>query len=171
MFKSKGVNKHEVEALEAEASKLEAHGQYAQAAGNYARVAEAYLDDNVLIHARYCHEAFRMWLKAKDAPSALEQAQAVLRVLDDTGWLKKSMEEVLGLTQMIDEMKTAGYGAEAGTFAGELNEKLGELGLMLRPAPTPHATTPCPSCGAPLPTSSAGNEVKCPFCGYVLPVG
>jgi len=171
MFKSKVVNKHEIEALRAAASKLQEHGQYAEAAENYARAAEAYLEENPLIYAGYCHEAFRMWLKAKSIENALRQAHAAFHVLDDAGWLKKSMEEVLGLKQMIDEMKAAGYDAEAGTFASELNEKLGEFGLMLKPAFERHAITMCPSCGAPLPLTSAGNEVTCTFCGYVVPAG
>ena len=50
MFKSKVVNKHEIEALRAAASKLQEHGQYAEAAENYARAAEAYLEENPLIY-------------------------------------------------------------------------------------------------------------------------
>lgn len=170
MFKSfsKGVNKHKVEALEQEASKFQAHGQYAEAAGNYALMSAAYQDDNVLIYVGYCHEAFRMWLKAKDAGKALQQAHAVFHVLDDTGWLKRSMEQVLDLKLMIDELKAAGYTDEADTFAGELNQKLGEFGLMLKPVSTGHAPAVCPSCGAPLPRSAAGDEIICPFCGYVV---
>jgi hypothetical protein len=167
VFKGKAVNKHVVEALEDAASKFQAHSQYAEAAENYSRVAAAYLDDNVLIYARYCHEAFRMWLKAKKVENALQQAQAAFRVLDDTGWLKKSMEEVLDLKQMIDELKAAGYNAEADTFARGFNDKLGEFGLMLKPVPGEHETTNCPECGAPLPRANADDEIKCSFCGYV----
>jgi primosomal protein N' len=157
-----------VDALEDEASKYQAHGQYAEAAENYARVAAAYLDDNVLIYARYCHEAFRMWLKAKNVEKALQQAQAAFRVLDDTGWLKKSMEQVLDLKLMIDELKAAGYSAEAELFAQRLNEKLGEFGLMLKPVPGDHKPTNCPACGAPLPYAKPGNEIMCSYCGFVI---
>jgi hypothetical protein len=173
LFKSlgKGVNKHKIEALEEEALKFQAHGQYAEAAGNYELMATAYQDDNVLIYAGYCHEAFRMWLKAKDGGKALQQAHAAFHVLDDTGWLKKSMEQVLDLKLMIDELKAAGCNDEADTFAGELNEKLGEFGLMLKPASTGHAPAICPSCGAPLPRTVAEDEIKCPFCGYMVGTG
>lgn len=168
MFKGKTMNKQMIKALEDEASKFQAHGQYAEAAQDYARVAAAYLDENALIYARYCHEAFRMWLKAKDVENALQQAQDVFRVLDDTGWLKRSMEQVLDLKLMIDELRAAGYRAEADTFAHAFNEKLGEFGLMLKPVSEGQESTSCPACGAPLPHSTAGEEMKCSFCGYVI---
>lgn len=173
MFKGigKGVNKRKIEALEEEASKFQSHGQYAEAAGNYEQMAAAYLDSNTLIYAGYCHEAFRMWLKAKNADRALVRAHAAFHVLDDTGWLKRSMEEVLDLKLMIDELRAAGYNDEAEAFAGELNKKLGEFGLMLKPTSADHVPTVCPSCGAPLPRSMAGDELKCPFCGYVIQAG
>jgi hypothetical protein len=167
-FMGKGVE-HRVEALQAEASKFQAHGQYAEAAGNYEQMAAAYQDSNSLIYASYCHEAFRMWLKAKNADRAMQPAHASFHVLDDTGWLKRSMEEVLDLKLMIDELRSAGYSDEAEAFAGELNEKLGEFGLMLKPASAGHGPAICPSCGAPLPRSTSDDEVKCPFCGYIIP--
>ena len=58
-FISKGVDKRKIETLRAEASKFQSHGQYAEAAGNYEQMAAAYQDDNSLIYAGYCHEAFR----------------------------------------------------------------------------------------------------------------
>jgi len=162
------MNKNMIRAMEEAASKCQAQGQYSEAAENYARAAAAYLDDNALIYAQYSHEAFRMWLKAKNAANALQQARAVFRVLDDTGWLKKSMEEVLDLKQMIDEFNAADFGAEGDTFASEFNEKLGEFGLMLRPRPGPQLRATCPECGAPLPHFLDGDEIKCSFCGYVM---
>jgi hypothetical protein len=168
-FMGKGVDKHKVETLQAEASKFKAHGQHAEAAGCYEQIAAVYQDDNTLIYAGYCHEAFRMWLKAKNVDKALGQAHAAFHALDDTGWLKRSMEQVLDLKLMIDELKAAGYSDEAEAFAGELNEKLAEFGLMLKPASTGHGPAICPSCGAPLPRVVVGDEIKCPFCGYVVP--
>ena len=57
MFKRGAVDKRLVKTLEDEVSKLQAHGQYAEAAEVYARLAAAYLDDNALIYAGYCHRA------------------------------------------------------------------------------------------------------------------
>jgi hypothetical protein len=168
MFKSSFFKKRELEALEEEARKFQSRGRYAEAAENYARIAQAYLEENPLIYANHCHEAFRMWLKAKEPAKALEQAQALFHILDDTGWLKRSMEQVLDLKLMIDEFKTAGYLAEAETFARGLNDKLAEFGLMLRP--DGHIPSICPSCGAQLPHFEAREEVKCSFCGYVAQI-
>jgi len=162
------MNKHLIRAMEEAASKYRAQGQYVEAAENYDRVAAAYLDDNALIYAQYSHEAFRMWLKARNAANALQQARAMFRVLNDTGWLNKSMEEVLGLKQMIDEFNAADFGTEADVFAHEFSQKLGEFGLMLKPRTGQPPTPTCPECGAPLPRFADGDEIKCSFCGYVV---
>jgi hypothetical protein len=169
LFKRRAVNKHKIEALNEAASRFLARGQFAEAAENYEQAAAAFLDDNVLIFVRYSHEAFRTWLKAKTVERALQQAHEALRVLDASGWLKKSMEEVLDLKQMIDELEAAGYGAEADAFARELDEHLSEVGLMLKPRSARRPLTVCPACGAPLPDPSRGDEMKCSFCGFVVP--
>jgi hypothetical protein len=76
-----------------------------------------------------------MWLKAAEPGNALKLAREIMRVLDDTGWLKRSMEQVLDLKAMIDEFKAAGYSAESSALAQDLNRKLDLLGLMLKPGP------------------------------------
>jgi hypothetical protein len=167
MFKRDGVDKRLVRTLEEEVSKLQTHGQYAEAAEVYAQLAAAYLDDNVLIYAGYCHESFGMWLKARDVEKALTQAHNAFRVLDDAGWLSKSMEQVLDLKQMIDELKAGGYPDEANAFAQELDEKLAEFGLMLRPVSAGKLPANCPACGASLPYSPLADEITCASCGHV----
>jgi LSD1 subclass zinc finger protein len=164
---SKGIDKRAVKALQDDISKFQTHGQYADAAEAYARLAVMYLDDNPLIYAGYCHDAFRMWLKAENVENALIQANNAFRVLDDAGWLRRSMEQVLDLKQMIDELKAGGNFAEAASFANELDIKLAEFGLMLRPASGGKLPTICPACGAPLPYSSSADEIKCPSCGHI----
>jgi hypothetical protein len=164
---SKGIDKRAIKALQDDVSKFQTHGQYAEAAETYARLAAMYLNDNPLIYAGYCHDAFRMWLKAKDVENALLQAHNAFRVLDDAGWLRRSMEQVLDLKQMIDELKAAGYPAEANSFANELDRKLAEFGLMLRPVSGGKLPTICPACGAPLPYSNFEDEIKCSSCGHI----
>jgi hypothetical protein len=160
-------SKRKIDALGEEAARLKAHAQYAEAAEIYARLAVEYLDENALIYAGYCHDAFNMWLKAKNIENALQQANNAFQVLDDGGWLKRSMEQVLDLKQMIAEMNEAGFPAEADSFADKLNNKLAEFGLMLRPVSSGKMPSICPACGAPLPHSYEG-ETKCSFCGYVI---
>jgi hypothetical protein len=164
----KGINKRAVKALENDISKFQTRGQHAEAAETYARLAAMYLDDNPLIYAGYCHGSFRMWLKAGDVENALLQAHNAFRVLDDAGWLKRSMEQVLDLKLMIDELIAGGYSAEANSFANDLDGKLAEFGLMLRPVSESKLPEICPACGAPLPNSKFVDEIKCSSCGYII---
>jgi hypothetical protein len=168
---SRGVDKRAVKALQDDIVKFQTHGQYAEAAEAYARLAAMYLDDNPLIYAGYCHDSFRMGLKAENVENALIQAHNEFRVLDDTGWLRRSMEQILDLKQMIDELQAGGYSAEADSFANELDRKLAEFGLMLRPVSDGKLPEICPACGAPLPYSNAVDEVKCPSCGHITRAG
>lgn len=156
---------HEV--LTAEACKVEAHGQYAEAAENYARAGAVYLDENLLIYARYCHDHVKSWIKAKEPGKAVNQAQEIFHVLFDTELLKRSMEQVLMLKQIIDEFNEANFTEEARTFASLLNTKLAELGLMLKPSGTQHPSQ-CPPCGAQPPRTESGKETTCSFCGYIV---
>jgi hypothetical protein len=170
MFTGKFFKKRELGALAEEARTLQSHGRYAEAAEKYSGVASGYLEENPLIYASYSHQAFRMWLKARNGARALEQARAVLQVLDDTGWLKQSMEQVLDLILMIDEFRLAGNTVEADSFAGNLNNRLAEFGLMLKPSGGEARLSICPACGAQLPHADPGEELRCSFCGYIVPV-
>ena len=169
MFKNIFSKKDDNETLEEEARKLEGHGQYAEAAEKLVRVAGTYVDENPLIYARYCQRAVQLWIKAKESGKALQQAQEMFQLLDNTGWLKRSMEKVLDMKSIIDEFKAANYTDEAKTFADLLNNKLKEFGLMLKPSGAHHPSQ-CPSCGAQLPHAEMSEEITCSFCGYVIQV-
>ena len=161
-----GKENHEV--LTAEACKFEAHGQYAEAAENYVRAGAVYLDEkNHLIYARYCHDAVKSWIKAKEPGKAVNQAQEIFHVLDDTELLKKSMEQVLMLKQITDEFNEANFTEEARIFASLLNTKLAEFGLMLKPFGMQYPSQ-SPSCGAQLPRTESGKETTCSFCGHII---
>ncbi len=168
MFGHHGPDRRQVEGLQSEARAFEAHKQYAEAAGSYTRLAAAYQEENVLICAGYHHDALRLWLKAGLPGQAVQSAETAFRLLDDAGWLEKSMEQVLDLKKVIDELNAAGYAAEAGAFAQKLDARLAAFGLMLRPAAQAPLPQVCPSCGAALPASFQATEVTCAFCGWVV---
>ena len=169
LFKHKKLSEKEIDALEDQASSLSLGGQTAEAARAYEKVAEAYLGDNNLIFANTCYTAFKLWLKAGDSKEALRLAERSLKVLDDSAWLEKSMEQWLQLKQMMDEMKAAGYQAEAQALAQKMNGKLAKLGFMLRPVEPEKPPTICPACGADLPETTPGERTVCSYCGYRVP--
>src|SRR5438270_10301885 len=91
-----------------EADRFLREGKYAEAAGVYQRMAEEILPHNELIYASDCHDAFRMWLRAKRSAEAVEPARSALRVLSDTDWLGNSSDAVDDLCQMVTELHAAG---------------------------------------------------------------
>jgi hypothetical protein len=103
ILKPKPVDKRQIAALEDEAEEAQTHGDFPRAAAAYMKAAADYLDDNALIYAQYCHQAFLVWLKAKQPDRALNLARQVLKVMDDSNWLKNSMDEVLDLKLMVYE--------------------------------------------------------------------
>lgn len=165
-----------------EASDLEYNGKYGEAAEVYARLAAEQGKSNELIYAIYIHDAFNLWLKAKEIDKAIAQAREVLRVLSDSGWLKKSDDTVNDLSQMVGELYVAGYTAEADTFSREINAELVAQGLapMSGSITTASSTASsktgvlpvnCPDCGGPLPDSGSTDVVKCIYCGSVIHAG
>ena len=168
LFTHKKLSEKEIDALEDRASSLSFSGQTAEAARAYEQVAEAYLGDNNLIFANTCYTAFKLWLKADDSKEALRLAERSLKVLDDSGWLEKSMEQWLQLKQMMDEMKSAGHPAESQALADRMNVKLAKLGFMLLPSGPEKPPTVCPACGADLPETAPGKTIVCSYCGYRL---
>ena len=165
-----------------EASGLEYDGKYGEAAEVYVQLAAEEGKSNELIYALYCRDAFNLWIKAKNIDKAMAQARDVLRVLSDTGWLKKSDDTVNDLSQMVGELYVAGYTAEADTFSKEINQELVAQGLapmsVSDKAAGSAATSKagklpaiCPDCGGPLPDSGGEDEVKCPYCGSVIRAG
>jgi hypothetical protein len=172
--RSRRINKALDEALS-----LERDGKYAEAATVYARMADEFIVDNPLIYQLYAHDSFRMWLKAKDIDNALRQADTVLRVLSDTGWIGRSDEAVDDLSKMVGELYVGGYVAEAGALSDEINQQLKAHGVpplrdfpeapgaaaVPRAGPSPSI---CPQCGGALPRSDGAEEITCPYCGTII---
>jgi hypothetical protein len=162
-----------------EALSLERDGKYTEAAAVYTRMAGEYIADNPLIYQLYSHDSFRMWLKAKDVENALRQAETVLRVLSDTGWISRSDDAVDDLSKMVGELYVAGYVTEAAALSDKINQQLKAHGVpllkvypenpgapaALRPGPS---ASICPQCGGSLPVSNGAGEIRCPYCGSII---
>jgi hypothetical protein len=162
-----------------EALSLERDGKYTEAATVYTRMADEYIADNPLIYQLYSHDSFRMWLKAKDVENALHQAETVLRLLSDTGWISRSDDAVDDLSKMVGELYVSGYVTEAGELSDEINQQLKAHGMpLLKVYPESPAAAPaprtglspaiCPQCGGALPLSQGAEEVRCPYCGSII---
>jgi len=158
---------------------LDRDGKYTEAAAVYTRMADEFIVDNPLIYQLYSHDSFRMWLKAKDVHNALRQADAVLRVLSDTGWIVRSTDAVDDLSKMVGELYVGGYVTEAGALSDEINQQLKAHGvppLKVSPETPAAAATPragpsasiCPQCGGSLPFSNGAGEIRCPYCGTII---
>jgi hypothetical protein len=162
-----------------EASDLDYNGKPGEAAEVYAKLAAEEGKSNELIYALYSRDAFKLWLKAKEIDKAMAQARDILRLLSDTGWLKRSDDTVSDLSQMVGELYVAGYTTEADTFSKEINAELVAEGLAPMSGSdkaTGSAATSkagklpsiCPDCGGPLPDAGGKDEVKCVYCGSII---
>lgn len=152
-----------------EAYRFKHAGNFAAAAGVYERLAADSLPDNELIYEDDCHDAFRMWLKAKNVDSALIQARNALRVISDSDWLSMSSDTVDDLCKMVGELYVAGYATAADAFEREINEQLVAHNLPPR-SETKHGLFPttCPQCGGALPFTYSDVSLTCPFCSCVI---
>ena len=168
MFKHNGFDKRLADQLENKAALAQSHGEIADAALYTVQAARVYRDENALIAARLYHKAFSLYLKARQVEDALRQATDSFHMLDYTGWLGKSMEQVLDLKEMIGELRSAGFQREAEQFSDLFNQKLGEFGLMLKPDGNLPLPVVCPSCGAALPNPTPDGEMRCTFCGHLV---
>jgi rubrerythrin len=161
-----------------EATDLDYDGKPGESAEVYAKLAAEEGESNELIYALFSQNAFKLWLKAKEIDKAMAKARDILRVLSDSGWLKKSDDTVNDLSQMVGELYVAGYTAEADTFAKEINAALVAQGLAplasadktAGPATAKPGKLPsiCPDCGGPLPEAGDQDQVLCPYCGSVI---
>lgn len=167
MFHHNGFDKRTADQLEDKASQAQARGEIGDAALFTVQAARLYRDENALIAARLYHKAFSLYLKARQVDDALRQANDSFHMLDYSGWLEKSMEQVLDLKEMIGELRCAGFQHEAAQFAGILNHKLSQFGLMLIPDGAAPLPSVCPTCGAALPNPTPDGEVRCSFCGHL----
>ena len=155
-----------------EAYRFKKAGNFAAAAGVYEGLAADSLADNELIYEGDCHDAFQMWLQAKNIDNALAQARNALRVTSDCRCLVWSDSTVDDLCKMVGELYVAGYATAADAFAKEINERLIALGLPAR-LETKHAKFPitCPQCGGTLPFTYSDDNLTCPFCSSVIHAG
>jgi hypothetical protein len=162
-----------------EALSLDRDGKYAEAAVVYTRMAGEYITDNPLIYQLYSHDSFRMWLKAHNVEDALAQAEAVLRLLSDTGWIGRSDDAVDDLSKMVGELYVGGYVTEAGALSDKINQQLKAHGVpLLKVSPESAAAAPapraglspaiCPQCGGALPLFNGAEVIRCPYCGSII---
>ena len=127
------------------------------------------LQYNELIYEGDCHDAFLMWLAARNVDNALAQARNALRVISDSGWLSMSDGTVDDLCKMVGELYVAGYATAADTFFREINEQLVAHNLPPR-TEARHGKFPatCPQCGGTLPFTNSDESLTCPFCSCVI---
>lgn len=152
---------------------LEKEKKYAEAAGVYARFAPELLAQNELAYCTFCEYAFEMYVKAKEPAKALEQAQNILRVLSEKGWLKYSAGEKAEIPlKMVPVLRGAGYHREADLLTKEVNRELEKHELPPRGKIAPQTKNKFPSscrnCGASLPFSPYREVIKCSYCKAVI---
>jgi LSD1 subclass zinc finger protein len=151
-----------------EAYDLKSAGKYAEAAAVYERLAAEILSSNELIYSNDLLDAIRIWILDRNIKKAMDNARSVLKVLNDSGWLKRSESSTEKLTAIIGELQVAGYSDEAETFSNEVNERLTAVGRSLGSiAKRPESSTfpsLCPHCGGKLVWTEGASSIKCPFC-------
>jgi hypothetical protein len=152
-----------------QAYEFKKQGKLAEAAGVYERLAEDSFQYNLLIYGGDCHDAFKLWLEAKNIDNAMREARKALHALSEKSWLKMSTSAVDELSKMVGELYVSGYATAADTFAREINEQLVLNGLPpqleIRRGKFP---TTCAQCGGALPFTYSESSIPCPFCGAVV---
>jgi hypothetical protein len=147
---------------------------YATAAKEYASRASLELDDNELIFADDCLDSAKDWIKAGNREEALNEARRALQgfMLDD--WLKDDDdgEYLKELTDMVGDLRRAGFNHEADAFLTDINNALIKLGqkpvsLLVMSDENPFPAD-CPYCGAAITYRGNLDSVNCPFCGGVV---
>lgn len=143
--------------------------KFAEAAAVYERLAEDSFKYNLFIYSGDCHDAFRLWLEAKNIDNAMREARKALHAISEKGWIKTSKSAVDDLCKIVGELYVSGYATAADTFAREINEQLEKNGLPprleIRRGKFP---TTCPQCAGALPFSYSESSVTCTFCGSVV---
>jgi len=158
--------------IDREAIDLEEKGDFLTAAETRAK--QASLDyaetDNELILADDCVDAAKDFIKAGDAPQALDQARRALQayMLDD--WLAKDSDEeyLHDLIDIVSCMHDGGHLNEAIEFLNDINAALAKFGR--EPVAVAVLGTlyrfpdVCPHCGAALHATGVTDEIECPYC-------
>ncbi len=177
LFNPNGALAPEAREAFEEANELFDGGEYAEAAERFTELAELAQNFNRPRRAIQLQlRAYDAWLKARQPANALKQAQAVLNIVFTTGKLRAGLNIA---RQVIDELRAAGFKAEADILTKETNERLAAHGLSLAssaapapdaaPAPRPgKLPTACPQCSGRLPRSFGEDEIECDYCGSII---
>ncbi len=166
-----------------EANSLYDSGQFAEAAGILAQLAETAQTHNLPQRAGQLHiRAAQAYLQARNAAAVVEHSRAALAAFTQAGMPGRA---VTLAPRIVEQLRAAGFNAEADAFAKEANTTLAAHGLSLAPsaassaapanaAPTrrPVQQTNCPQCGAALHwLTRMDDEVDCEYCGAVVRAG
>ena len=149
--------------------------KYGEAAEIYSSFAVESRAESDLMASSYHQMSFKMWVKAKEAGKALEEARSSLRMLstDDGKWLKYNAgEKADGVIQMVSQLYAAGYTDEGQALSAEANTQFETFGLHVRCAAAPVRRSEFPSlctqCGGSLPPGLFDLSITCPFCQTVI---
>jgi hypothetical protein len=176
-FLAKIFKKQKIRSKRDAAVAFETEHNYEAAAKEYASRASLELEDNELIFADDCLDSAKNWIKAGNREEALNEARRALQgyMLDD--WLKdddeKADEEYLkNLTDMVGDLRRAGFNAEADAFLTDINNALAKIGLkpvsLLVMSEENTFPADCPHCGAAVTYRGNLDSINCPFCGGVI---
>ncbi|MBI3177497.1 MAG: hypothetical protein HYZ35_05865 [Chloroflexi bacterium] len=162
-----------------EANSLFDSGQFAEAADILAQLAEAAQTHNLPQRAGQLRlRAAQAHLQARNAAAAVEHSRAALAAFTQAGMPGRA---VALAPRIVEQLRAAGFNAEAEAFAKETHTTLAAPGLGPAPsaapanaAPTrrPAQQTHCPQCGAALHwLTRMDDEMDCEYCGAVVRAG
>ncbi|HEY2867216.1 MAG TPA: hypothetical protein VGJ02_09000 [Pyrinomonadaceae bacterium] len=176
----KFFRRHRAGKAQTKAIDLEYDHKYAEAAQVYADRAKLDLPDNELIFADDCIDSFKNWIKAGNREEALNEARRALQGYLLGDWLTDDGdddgENLKTLKDLIDDLREAGYTAEADAFLADVNNALVKFGR--KPVSIVVVSTEfrfpdiCPHCGGAITYRGHLDEIDCPFCsGHVRALG
>ena len=163
------------------ANKLCNQGQWVEAAEMFAQIATFATQSN---HPNYAGRMYRraceVWIEAKQPAQALEAARQALALNLAPGGLRVTARR---MRMVIDDLRAAGYKAEAEALTQEVNNRLAAQGFSLTSLPIENVSVEpeaspgsrrgrlpptCPSCGGRVPRSPDADEIECDYCGSVI---
>ena len=167
------LNKRKANRLQSEAIDSEFDDRWADAAKDYA--AEASLEmENELIFADDCLDSAKNWIKAGNREEALNQGRRALQGYMLGDWLKSDQdgEYLKTLTDLVGDLKRAGYAAEADALLTDINNALRSLGekpvSLIVMTDENRFPADCPHCGATITYTGNLDTINCPFCNGVV---
>lgn len=171
---AKVFKKHKKRSKRDAAIAFEMEHNYEAAAKEYADRASLDLEDNELIFADDCLDSAKNWIKAGNREEALNEARRALQgfMLDD--WLKDDDdgEYLKELTDMVGDLRRAGFAAESDAFLTDINNALLKLDMkpvsLLVMSEENRFPPDCPHCGAAITYRGNLDSISCPFCGGIV---